>query len=125
MTQKRSKSRSGGADNLKLMIVAICLTATLLFWSVFSGQDQRDLIGEAQNPKPAWVINLPPVPTVVPANKEDENPIAGEKPGPEPVPTLRAVTEPEKKVVVPQAGPVIVSGGGGGGGSSVTSSKAS
>ena len=124
MTQKSSKSRSGGVESLKLMIVVISLTATLLFWAVFSAHDQRELIGEAQNLNPAWVINLPPVPTVVPANKEEENPIAGGQPGSQPAPTLRSVTEPEKKVAVPQEGPIIVSGGGGGG-SSVTSTKAS
>ena len=124
MAQKSSKSRSGGVENIKLLIVSISLTAILLFWSVFSVQDQRNLIGEAQNLNPAWVINIPPVPTVVPVNKEDENPIAGGQTGSQPVPTLRSVTEPEKKVVVPLEGPLIVSGGGGGG-SSVTSTKTS
>ena len=122
MSNKSPKSRSSGVESIKLMIVAISLTATLLFWAVFSAHDQRDLIGETQNLQTAWDINLPPIPTVVSANNEEENPADGSQPST----PLRSVTEPDKKYAVPQEGPMIISSGGNsGGGNAVTSTKAS
>lgn len=122
MKKSPSKSRSNGVESIKLMIVAISLTAILLFWAVFSAYDSRQMIEEAQNSNSALAINLPPVPTVVPFNNEEEDLIAG----PQPAPTLRSVTEPDQKFVVPQEGPVIIGGGGGGGGGGgSTSTKAS
>ena len=135
MTKAKTKrKRAFGVPEVKLLITTVSLTATLGLWNLFSNAAREEVVAAQAEvvvmptqPPPGLMLDLPPMPTVIPL--EAEVAVGGEVSYPataaeaEQVPELRAVVAPTPVVIQPQEqGPIIIQAGRGGGNSGSASS---
>jgi len=83
MNNRKPQTRKGGKLDLaavKWLIVALSFAATMLFWNLFSRQAYPDAISAAPlvteiptQPAPVLMLDLPPIPTLIPRSTETVN----------------------------------------------------
>ena len=111
---KKTNARKIGTESAKYMIAASAFTAMLFIWANFSIQD--NINGVNINTQPAWIVNLPPIPTVIAPLRNEDMVVSTDPNSSDPPPSLRSVDEPDRKVAAPPSnGPVVFVGGNGGG----------
>jgi hypothetical protein len=104
MNRKPQSSKRGKLDlaAVKWLIVALSFAATMLFWNLFSRQTYPDAISAAPliteaptQPVPVLMLDLPPIPTLIPPSTETANL------DPLPSPTPGSVTLPQPAAQAP------------------------
>jgi hypothetical protein len=82
MNRKPQSPKRGKLDlaAVKWLIIALSLSAIMLFWNLFSRQAYPDAISAAplitetpSQPAPVLMLDLPPIPTLVPTSTESMN----------------------------------------------------
>ncbi len=92
MNKKPPSGKRGKLDlaAVKWLIITLSFAATMLFWNLFSRQTYPDAISAAPfvtetapQPAPVLMLDLPPIPTLIPPSTETVNldPIPSPTPG--------------------------------------------
>jgi hypothetical protein len=122
MTSPQKPRRSLGLEGIKLLLGSGAMAATIGLWSVFANRDY--LTELASQPIPSEVapvaseimLELPPVPTLVPFVSGSTTPIPTSQPSALTTEGLRSVSAPVQPSINPSAPRVVQASGGGGGG---------